>query len=379
MARFSIHYFLLFTVMAMMTPYFQVFLRAQHFSNAEVGYLQGVLALAGICGPLLISHLADRTGHRKAFIVLCLAAYGLLLLPLSATRAFWLAAVLVAGVGFAVRPIIPLTDTLTAGELADPVHQYGRVRIWGSLGFVVTLLAVRALKLVNEQSAASMVRGMLITAGLCLVSSVCLRERRAVGHPQKAPAGPSAAFDSVFWLFVLAAGLQQWGMTAYYSFFTIYLQDAVGMKNAAWVWALGSAAEIPLLFFGGRIIRRFGLTAMLASSMAAASARLCTVALLPTLWVILPSQLLHALTFGAFHASSIEFLRRKVPAARRGTAMALYMSLSLALPGWIGSSLGGVIIEHWGYPVLYLSYAVPPLAGILLLTVSGKTLDVKAQ
>jgi PPP family 3-phenylpropionic acid transporter len=253
------------------------------------------------------------------------------------------------------------------------------VRVWGSIGFVVTLLGVRALGLVNEQSSASMTAGMLVTAGACVVSALCLRERRAAEHGREVPAGPSAAFDSVFWLFVLATGLQQWGMAAYYSFFTIYLHDALGMQKAAWVWAVGSAAEIPLLFYGGRIIRRFGLTAMLASSMVAASVRLCIVALLPTLWVILPSQLLHALTFGVFHAASIEFLRRKVPAARRGTAMALYMSLALALPAWIGSSLGGVVIERWGYPVLYLSYAVPPLVGVVLLAVSGRSLNVKAQ
>jgi PPP family 3-phenylpropionic acid transporter len=379
MARFSVHYFLLFTAMAMVYPYFQLFLRARGFSRAEVGYLQGVLALAGICGPLLIGHLADRTGRRRAFVALCLVAYALLLLPLNVTSTFWPAAAFVAGIGFAVRTTIPLTDTLAAGELTDPIHQYGRVRVWGSIGFVVTLLGVRALGLVNEQSSASMTAGMLVTAGACVVSALCLRERRAAEHGREVPAGPSAAFDSVFWLFVLATGLQQWGMAAYYSFFTIYLHDALGMQKAAWVWAVGSAAEIPLLFYGGRIIRRFGLTAMLASSMVAASVRLCIVALLPTLWVILPSQLLHALTFGVFHAASIEFLRRKVPAARRGTAMALYMSLALALPAWIGSSLGGVVIERWGYPVLYLSYAVPPLVGVVLLAVSGRSLNVKAQ
>jgi len=379
MLRFSLLYFLLFTVMATVYPYFQLFLRARGFSEAEVGYLQGLLALAGVCGPMLVGHLADRLDRHRTLLTACLIAFALLLIPLGKTTSFAVASALVVGIGLTVRTPIPLADTLAAGELADPVHQYGRVRVWGSVGFVVTLLAIRAFGLVDERSSASMMTCMLIATGLCLASSLFLRQPRRIGGQKPLRTGAGGGFDVAFWIFLVAAGLHQLGMAAYYSFFTLYLQDVLRMENAAWVWALGTMAEIPMLFYAGRIIRRFGLVAMLMASMAAVSARFLVFALSPMLVAVLPSQALHAMTFGLFHAASIEFLRRKVAAPRRGLAMALYMSLALALPSWIGSSAGGLVIERWGYSVLYLTYALAPIVGIGLLALSGRRLSAASH
>ena len=182
--------------------------------------------------------------------------------------------------------------------------------------------------------------------------------------------------DWVFWLFIAAAATHQFGMSAYYSFFTLYLKDVFQMENAAWVWALGSAAEIPMLFYSGRIIRRFGLPAMLIVSMAAVSVRLAIYALTPVLWVVLLSQLLHSMAFGLFHGASIEFIRRKVPASRRGIAMAGYMSLAIGVPSWIGSSLGGEIIQRWSYAAMYLAYSAIPWIGIVLLTAARRRISL---
>jgi PPP family 3-phenylpropionic acid transporter len=144
------------------------------------------------------------------------------------------------------------------------------------------------------------------------------------------------------------------------------------MRQAAWVWAIGSAAEIPMVFFAGRIIRRLGLVSMLIVSMLAVSARLAVYALFPTLWAALPVQILHALAFGLFHPACIEFVRRSAPARRQGLAMALYTSLSIGLPSLVGSAMGGWIIERWGYAPLYLSYAAAPLVGVACLAATAK-------
>ena len=365
--RFSIHYFLLFAVMATMFPYFQVFLRARGFSKPQVGYLLGLTSLAGVCGPLVIGHLADRLGRRRSLVVVCLLVYGLLLVPLSATGSFVAAAALVLGVGFTCRTTIPLSDALATSELPDPTHRYGQARIWGSVGFVGTLLTIRALHLVDEDSSASMMVCMLIPAGVCAAHAAFLPDRHRAEHHAEETAGGATVFDSIFWLFLLAAGLHQFGMSAYYSFFTLFLKEQLGMREAAWVWAIGSASEIPVLFYAGRVIRRFGLPAMLVVSMAAVSVRLIVLAFVPSLAIIVPLQLLHALCFGLFHGASIEFVRRKAPPGRRGLAMALYMSLSLGVPTWLGSSLGGNVIEWWGFPAMFAAYAAAPVIGIVLV------------
>jgi PPP family 3-phenylpropionic acid transporter len=372
-AFFALHYFLLFVASAMVYPYFQVLLRALGFSDSEVGYLQGLMALAGVCGPMVIGHLADRFRARRGFLVGCWVALVLLLVPLGQTHAFWPAAALVAGIGFAVRAPTPLTDAVVAGSLDDPVHQYGQVRGIGSSGFVLALLVARLFRLVDEHSSASMLGAMLISIAFCAVSSLFLRDRTSTAVPAQPHRRRRAShFDRAFWLFIAATATHQLAMSAYYSFFTLYLSDAVKMENGAWVWALGTAAEIPMLYWAGRVIRRFGLSAMLIASMAAVSVRLAIYALAPFVAVVLAAQVLHALTFGCFHAACIEFLRRKVPAQSRALAMTLYMSLAIALPSWIGSSLGGVVIERWGYGALFFSYALVPAVGIAMLLAGGR-------
>jgi len=365
--RFGLHYFVLFAVFATINPYLQLFLRARGFSNAQIGFLQGIVGLAGVAGPMVIGYLADRLGQRRALLMACLAAFAALMLPLNATSSLAVAAVLAGGVGFVGRTPIPLTDTLATHELPDPANQYGRVRVWGSLGYVLTLLGIRALGLVNEQSSTSMAIAMMVPAVLAIFSALPLPDHHRAVDTKAAAAGQAGAFDKVFWLFLLAAALHQVGITAHYSFFSLYLHDVVGMKQAGWVWALGSIFELPMIFFAGRVLRAVGLTAAMVAAMAAVSLRLAIYALVPVLAAVLAAQALHALTFGLFHVASIEFLRRKAPPARRGLAMALYMSLVLGLPNLIGSFAGGLVIEHFGYTVLYLSYAVPPLVGVACL------------
>jgi len=371
MLRFTLHYFVLFSVMAAVWPYFPAFLRSLGFSETEVGLLQGTRMLAGALGPLVVVWLSDRIGRRRLLLSGCLLAFVLLVVPFGTTSSFWVAALLSALAGLALRTTIPLSDTLAATELADPAHQYGKVRIGGSFGFITALFAIRLLGLVDEHSAASMMRAMLVTGALALAVAQLLPERRAVRHREHAKAGGDG-FGAAFWIFLSAAALQQLGMSAYYAFFTIYLQDELGMKQAAWVWALGSMAEIPVLFWAGRLTRRFRLTSLLMASMVAVTVRHSIYALLPFMWAVLPAQLLHALTFGVFHATCIEYIRRHAPEGRRAMAMGLYMSVATALPLLIGSSLGGMVIERYGYSVLFGTYALCPLLGIALIALTTR-------
>lgn len=375
--RFSIHYAMLFAMIATAFPYMQRFLRARGFSDSEVGYLQGFMALAGACGSVGIGHLADRFG-RRLVLVICVSLYIVLMPVLNATNLLVPAAFLAAGVGLFVRTTIPITDAVVAGGLREPARDYGRVRIWGSIGFIVTLLSIRGLHLIDEKSSTSIMTAMVVTAGLCLVSAAFLPQGHRPSDRPKSARPDGGHFDGVFWLFLLAAGMHALGMSSCYYFFTNYLHDVLKMEEAAWVWAIGPMAEIPMLFCGGWFLRRWGIRRMLIAAMAAVSVRVCIYGLVPHLGAILPAQLLHALTFGLFHAASIEFLRRKVPARRRGLAMAIYVSVGLGLSSWIGSSLGGIIVENWGYAALYLLYAIPPLVGIVCVVLAGRKFDLPA-
>jgi len=235
----------------------------------------------------------------------------------------------------------------------------------------VALLAIRAFGLIDVTSAGSILTCFVVSVALCLPTILLLPD-----HHRPAPAAAAGeggdGFDRIFWLGILVIALGRLGMAAHYSFFSLYLRERVGLSNPGWVWAVGAMAEMPLIFYGGRLIRRFGLVALLAAALVAVSLRLTVYALLPSVAAVTAAQLLHALTFGVFHVAAIEFIRRKVPARRGGLAMAVYMSVGLGAPALIGSSAGGFIIEHAGYRVLFLSYAAAPLIGIVCLVAGRK-------
>lgn len=138
-------------------------------------------------------------------------------------------------------------------------------------------------------------------------------------------------------------------MSSHYSFFSLYVHEALGLSTVSLFWATGPAAEVPFLFFSGSIIRRFGIPAAMMVALGAIAVRLILYALVPVFWVILVAQLLHALTFGFSHASGVAFIFKTVPEDRRVMAMALFLSLSQGCALFIGSTVGGFVIEAWGF------------------------------
>jgi PPP family 3-phenylpropionic acid transporter len=367
MLRFSVHYFLLFAMIAVGGPYFQLLLKARGFPKTEIGVLQGLMAGAAVAGSLMMGYLADALGKRKALLTVCVAGYGVLMTPLARTSSFAVAAVVCLGLGMVARTSVPLTDTLASSELPDPQSQYGQVRVWGSIGYVVVLALIAVFSLVNEESAASILRAVLVAVVFVVISSATLPDRHRREHSRNLPHGVPRGFDVVFWIFLAASACNQFGMASHYSFAVLFMKEELGMPKAAWVWALGAAVEIPFMFYSARIIRRAGIVRVMMFGMACVSIRLMIYAALPYRGPVLGVQLLHGFSFALYHASAIEFIRRKVAAERRAWAMALYAAVGGALPSLAGSSLGGYLAEDYGYSTLYLAYAGAPLIGIALL------------
>ncbi len=375
MLRFGLHYFFVFTTFAVLAPYFQLFLEARGFSKSEVGLLLGAFELAGALGPILLGHLADKMGKRRTCLLVAMACSAAALAPMNWTTSFWLAAPLAAVLGVVYKSTIPLGDALACSELPDPTHQYGRARAMGSIGFVMALLATWLFGAIDKDSSDSILICFAVTVALCLPTIIILPDRHKPAKSKPHERGLKG-FSATFWLGIGVIALGRFGMAAHYSFFSLYLKDELLLTSLQPVWAIGAIAEMPLLFFAGRIIRRFGLTAMLGASLLGVSARLSIYALAPVLPAVMAAQLLHALTFGVFHSAAIEFIRRKAPAGRQGLAMAIYMAFGLGVPAFIGSSAGGFIIEHADYPTMFLSYAAVPMIGVLCLIAGRHKLEL---
>jgi MFS family permease len=192
--------------------------------------------------------------------------------------------------------------------------------------------------------------------------------------PPPVSAPVRVGFDARFWIVIGVLFLARFGITAHYSFFSLYLRDTFSFANVSAIWAIGAAVELPMILFSGRLIARFGIRATLTTAVAAITVRLALYGLFPTLGVVLSAQLLHALTFGILHPASVAYVNAKIDASRRGLGMAVYSALSLGLASFIASGAGGYLVEAAGYRVLFLVYAAVPVLGLVVLGVRGRWL-----
>jgi PPP family 3-phenylpropionic acid transporter len=391
-------YALLFATYAVLTPYLQLYLGARGFAASRIGLLLGSFELAGIAGPILVTLLADRLQRYRRFIALSLLGSVACFLLLHAIRPPAMAFPLVVGLGFFYRSAIPLTDALFGRLLDDPARQYGFVRVAGSAGFLATSLVLQLTGWVSGARPGSILAAFAVLAVPAALAAGVLpavprttrSDRRSAPEaapPPRSPApdavprtpAPAAAlagagFDARFWAVIAVLFLARFGISAYYSFFSLYLRDTFAVANVSAIWAIGAAAEVPMILFSGRIMARFGVRATLTAAVAAVTVRLALYGLFPVLAVVVPAQLLHALTFGALHTASVAYVNAKIDASRRGLGMAVYNALSIGLASFIASGLGGYLVEEAGYRGLFLVYAAVPVLGLAVLAARGRRL-----
>lgn len=381
-------YFFLFSSFAIISPYLPLYLKGRGFSPSRIGVLLGCLELAGIAGPVFVASVADRHRTYKPFLAAALLATGMLFVPLHASTALGVALACMAAIGFAYRSAIPLLDSLVGRVLPDPSGQYGRIRVAGSVGFILTSLILQFSGLVSGDAPLSILVSSGSALGLAAGASLLL----PAVHPPRATPGQGAAgatkgrppgargslrssgFDGAFWAVLAVVFLARFGISAYYSFFSLLLRDRFGLTNVALVWAIGVFAEIATIFWSGPLIGRFGIRRLLIAAIAAISVRLAVYALSTSLAVVCVTQLLHALTFGVLHTATIAYVNGKIHGPRRGLGMATYAAVGLGIPSFLASSLGGFLLEVRGFTVTFLFYAAIPLLAVAALAVFGRRL-----
>jgi PPP family 3-phenylpropionic acid transporter len=369
-----INYFCLFATYAVLTPYLQLYLKGQGLAPSQIGVLLGVLELAGIAGPILLGHFADRRSTYRVFLVAMFIVPLVVFIPLELTKRFWVYVLCIAGMGFTYRATIPLLDSHVSRILPDPARQYGTLRVSGSIGFIVVSLVLELAGLASGSSPRAIVAAFAVTSLIAAAAVLLMPPPHTARAQDPGPERRGDGFDVKFWVIIAIIFLGRFGIGAYYSFFSLFLRDRYDLSGVSLIWALGPLSEMLTIYFSGKLIRRFGLRMLFIVSLAAVSVRLALFVIAPSLVMVAFAQLLHAFTFGTFHTTSIAYINAKIAPSRRGMGMAIYNAVGIGLSTFLASTIGGFLLESHGYEFLFLSYAAVPLAGIVILAVRGKKL-----
>lgn len=364
--RLSSFYLFYFMVLGALVPYFGPYLEHLGFAPESIGALTGILMGTRIVAPLLFGHLVDRSGRRMAWV-----RGGALVAAVTFAGFFfgesflWLA--LVVGVfSFAWSAVLPPMEAITLNHLGSQTARYGRIRLWGSLGFIVGVVTLGELQ---ERFGV----GIFLPVCLGLFVAIAVASFTIPDHAGATDDGPQPRLGELLrrpaLLSLLVVGMiGQASHGPYYTFFTIHLQHAGYPKSQIGpLWALGVAAEIAVFFVTSRLLSRFSARSLLLTSLGFTSVRwVLTGTLVSSPWALALAQLLHAMSFGVFHAVAIDVIHRTFRGRHQGLGQALYSSVTYGLGSALGSVAAGFAWTRLGSGGTFLAAAALPLVGAVV-------------
>lgn len=365
--RLSGYYFFYFAFIGAFSPYFGLYLQSLSFSAWDIGLLMSQMQLMRLFGPNLWGWLADRFGRRMAIIRLA-ALIGLA----GFTAFFWLdklpgMLLAMAVLAFFWSAALPLVETLTFDHLREEHGRYSRIRLWGSIGFIVAVMATGA---VLDRSAPTGVLWVcwLILLGILALSTI-LPEAAPVAHDRNdQPIGEILRQPRVIALMTACFAMSA-AHGALYVFYSIHLSDhGYSKTEVGSLWSLGVLAEIVVFMLMARLSRRYSLRTLLLASFATAVLRFLLVGWgVHSLMMLVAAQLMHGMTFGAYHASAIAAVNLWFPGKAQGRGQALYSSLSFGAGGLLGALIGGWSWESWGAGWTFSLSSMFALIGFFLI------------
>lgn len=372
--RLQIHYFLLFAPFAIATTYQNLHFKRLGFTDSQIGTLGAIGAVLTVVSPLLWGYLTDRVRDKRLPISLLLLVSGLTYLPFLSTGSYWAVAALQAVFFFFMAPCSALVDAQTLEHLPRAGGDYGRLRLWGSVGFICTLLLFGLVlgggPLSGRNPASSLAMTFIAFAAIRVVSTFWTW-RLPSGEQGCGRVGYGGDLllllrDRVFLLFLLSVLLCMTALRAYYVFFSIYLDERGVADNLKGVyWSLGVVAEVVFMVFAGRLLRFLGVRWMLALGMLGGALRLFLFSFSLAMPFVALAQCLHALAFGATHIAAVTFINARVPARLRASGQTLYAAVVGGLGGAAGSRLAGDLAQASGIPYAFRAAAL--LAGVAAL------------
>ncbi len=363
-ARLAAFYLLYFGSLGAFMPYWGPYLRALGFGPAAIGELTAVIMVTKVIAPNLWGWIADHTGRRLAVVRLTgLAATGVFV-ALLWVRDYWGILWVLAGFSFFWNAALPQFEAVTLNHLGRDSHRYSQIRLWGSVGFILTVVFLGRLfdgEGIHWLPAAV----SLLLAGMAL-STLFVPEDRVRYPEQGGPALWQVLHNaSVAGLF-LAFFLAQASHGAYYAFYSVYLEtfgytrDVIGV-----LWGLGVLVEILVFVLMHRWLPRYGAGRLLVFALGATVVRWILVgAGVRHPMVLVLAQTLHAASFGLVHACAIHMVHRIFPGRLQGRGQALYSSLSFGLGGAVGSLASGHIWTELDPQWIYYTAALMAFLGL---------------
>lgn len=353
--RLSNFYFFYFASLGAFVPYWNLYLKQLQFTPTETGLIIGTVMLTKIVAPNIWGWIADHTGkHMRIVRFGCLFAalsYAGILLG---QHFFWMLVVMFL-FSFFWNAALPQFEATTLTHLGDEHHQYSSIRVWGSIGFIfaVVVLGYAFEHWLSVSSLPWFVLSLLIAIWL---ASLIVPENAARHLPlDHEPLRKILKKPQVLGL-LIACFCMQASHGPYYAIYSRYMESYhYSVSTISGFWALGVIAEVGVFLYMAKLNKHFSLWQLLSFSLLVGVLRWTLIALIPSsLPLMLFAQIMHAATFGIYHATAIRLIHLHFSGRHQGKGQALYSGISFGAGGAIGSIYSGLVWDYINRPTIFL-------------------------
>ena len=348
--RISFTYAFLMIGSGVQLPFLPLWLAAKGIPVEGIAMVVAGTMATRIFGAPLFAWIADHFGNRRLVIQLCAAfslmAYGLLAI----SNGFGPIMTMALIASFMFAPVFPLTEGFSVDGSQAHGLDYGRLRLWASVSFLVGSLGAGALLTVLDPTDTAWLlagaQAIAFLATLLLPHEPEAEKMEATGDVlEKAR---DLFFGSSFPLLMIAAGLGQASHGFMNGFGSVHWsQLGIGSFGIGFLWAGAVMAEVFLLGFSRGLVARFGPGRLLVLGVSGGALRWLVMGISSSYPIMLAAQTLHALSFATLHLGTMHFIRLMVPNSMRNRAQGIYSALS-----------GGVLVASTAFASgkLYASF-----------------------
>jgi MFS transporter, PPP family, 3-phenylpropionic acid transporter len=366
-ANLSRFYFTYYFFVGAFVPYWGIYLKSEQFSVADIGILMSLFQVSRIFAPNFWGWLADHTSKRVVWIKLT-ALLGLLgFIAVFWTHGFLWLFLVMAALSLFTSSTMPLSESLTLAHLATTNGHYSRIRMWGSVGFIVASVTLGYI--IDLHGIRSLLWFLLAVQIVLFILTFKLAEAKIAPHAHDHFSIWQIVKQPTVIALLLGCALMVSAHGLLYNFYSIYL-DSHGYSKGmiGLLWSLGVICEIAIFMIMPKLMLRFTLKTILLISLALAVIRFAMIGLAPeNLVLLLIAQSLHAFTFGSFHAASIEVVSQFFNGRHQAKGQAIYNSVAYGVGGTVGGLAGGFAMEFFGGAYTFMMAAAFPLLGFVVI------------
>jgi PPP family 3-phenylpropionic acid transporter len=355
--RLSKFYFVYFASLGIFLPYWSIYLKSLGFNIAEIGQLIAMIPATKIIAPLLWGWIADRSGKRMRVVRITSLFAVVLFATIYQVHDYWSMVAVTLAFSFFWNASLPLFEAVTLSFLEQNPHRYSLIRLWGSIGFIATVVGAGVtLDYYPPVVLPRLALGCLL---LLWLISLALPEPKMTTQPKtKGQLGRILRQRSIIALMFVFL-LIQLSHGPYYALFSLFLEQK-GYSGTATglLWATGVMAEIVLFLFMPYLLTRFTLRTIILVSILLSILRWTLIAQYANQPEILYlAQLLHAASFGSAHVAAVHMVHRHFGVNFQGIGQALYASVSFGLGGMLGSFYSGWFWQNFGAEQVFMGAA----------------------